>query len=882
MDAARWSRLQVLFHDALSVPESDRERWLDEVCREDASLRDDLRRLLAADARATSWLDRGAAGSARALLEPDVHPETIGPYRIRRVLGCGGMGVVYLAEREDLGSHVAVKVLRAPLVSALGRTRFDDEARTLARLNHPSIARLFDAGTLPDGTPYMVMEYVQGESLMAYCERAQCDVEQRLDLFREVAEAVDYAHRQAIIHRDLKPSNILVAPGETGGAPAVKLLDFGIAKPLDRPDLWRTQTGQWVMTPAYAAPEQLRGEAVGVFTDVYALGVMLYELLTGTSPYDLTDCTPGEVEQIVLGQEPEKPSVRAVRTGRVALRSWPDRQAWADLDVLCLKAMHKDPARRYASVEALLRDLRHVRQREPLEARPDTPGYRLGLFVRRNRRAVLATALGAVAFMGVVGFYTWRLRSARDAALQEAARAQRIERFMMALFEDGDVSVGPPDSLRVTTLLERGVREAQMLEAEPDVQTELYMTLGRLYQQLGDLDRADSLLSAALRQREGRLGAGHPSVARSRVALGRLRNDQAAFEEAERLIREGLVAIRRHLPARHPAEVEALTALGHALTEQGGYDRAVAVLEEAARLQTDADPASLSETLTELANAHFYAGRYASSDSLNRLVLALDQRHFGRRHPRVAGSLINLGATRHQLGYFEEAEGLYRQALEINLAYFGPDRVETAANLRMLGQTLAFQGRYDEALEVLRPALALHERVYGRDHPNIASLLNELGTVALQQDDFARAEAFFSRMVAIYRAVYQDDHYYTGIGLANLASVYLAEGRYDRAEPLFRDALALFTRTLGEAHIQTGIARIKLGRVLLRSGRPEEATGELRTGYDILNAQTSPSVSWLQAARGDLAEAYERLGNPEQAAVFRSERAAAEAAHPDR
>jgi RNA polymerase sigma factor (TIGR02999 family) len=365
-----------------------------------------------------SLLDDGIAPIAGRMFDQRLSPSApsceFGPYRIREVIGEGGMGVVYLAVRDDLGSLAAIKLLRDAWMSPARRERFATEQRTLARLTHPSIARLYDADTLPDGTPWFAMEFVRGVPLTEYCRQHGSSIVERLKLFGAVCEAVRYAHSRAVIHRDLKPGNILV---QSDGS--VKLLDFGIAKQLDRrttPEN-QTRTGLRLMTLAYAAPEQIRGEPAGTYTDVYALGVILYELLTGQLPFDQPNRSPGEAEAAIIGQEPTKPSF-------LARRSTANERDWADLDVLCLTAMHKDPERRYRSAEALIRDIDHYVLGEPLDARPDTLRYRVGKYIRRNRRSVAAVALALAAIAGLVIFYTVRLAAARNAALAEAAHAR--------------------------------------------------------------------------------------------------------------------------------------------------------------------------------------------------------------------------------------------------------------------------------------------------------------------------------------------------------------------------------------------------------------------------------------------------------------------------
>src|SRR6266851_9347673 len=344
------------------------------------------------------------------------------------------------------------------------------------------------------------MEYVDGIPLTHYCQEHGCSVEQRLHVFRSVCEAVEHAHSHAVIHRDLKPSNILVKNDGT-----VRLLDFGIAKQLETLDLQvdQTMTGLRMMTPAYASPEQIRGDRVGISTDVYSLGVILYELLTGQLPFDLSGLTPAEAASIIAEHEPGKPSAAVKRTTDPNANSHTlslslSKTAWADLDVLCLNAMHKDPRRRYRTVEALIRDVDHYLNGEPLEARPDALDYRIGKFVRRNQRAVAATAVILAMIVGLVTFFTVRLERARDAALSEAARTVRIQQFIANLFQGGDAAAGPSDSLRVITIVDRGVQEARTLDKDPKVQTDLYENLGSIYQKLGKFEQADSLLRTVL------------------------------------------------------------------------------------------------------------------------------------------------------------------------------------------------------------------------------------------------------------------------------------------------------------------------------------------------------------------------------------------------
>jgi serine/threonine-protein kinase len=848
MDAARWELVQGLFHRALEQPQEERRGWLAQAV-DDPGVLDDVVRLLDEDAGRLSVLDEGIGEAAAILVgAASLSPADIfGPYRIVRLLGEGGMGVVYLAERPDVGSRVALKVLRDALPSPARRERFADEQRILARMTHPAIAQLHDAGTLGGGTPWFVMEYVDGVPLTEYCTAHGTSIEGRLELLQAVCEGVRHAHQHAVIHRDLKPSNILVTHEGR-----VKLLDFGIAKPLDAPERDATRTGWRVMTPAYAAPEQRAGLDVGTHSDVYSLGVILYELLTGRLP------DAGQQGDAAAAADPPRPSAIA-RRGTGGVRPRGGHASWADLDVLCLTAMHQDPTRRYRTVDAFARDIARYLEGEPLEARPDTVAYRIGKFVRRHRAAVAGAAAVAILIAAVSAFYTYRLAQARTAAELEAMRTQRMQQFMLSLFDAGETDAGPAGDLRVVSLIERGVREARALDREPEVQADLYQTLGGLYQRLGRLEDAETLFASALARLGDSRKTEGPEAARALVARGVLRADQARFDEAERLVRDGLAMARRHRPPDHAEVRDAGKSLGHVLIERGRYDEAATVLQEVLAAHHDSADPGYAATLHELANAHFYKGDYERAATLNQQVLALHRRRHGERHPSVAAVLVNLGAIASENGRYVDAERRYREALAIVEAWYGPEHPETAADLTMLARSLVYQARADEAVPLLARALAIRERVFGALHPQVASSLNELGSVAVLQKRDVDAERHFTRMIEIYRHAYGDSHSLIATAQSNLASVYMGRGENARAEALFLEVVRRFTDTVGAEHNYTAIARIKLGRSLLRQRKFAAALGESRAGHDILIRTTEPTSSFIRAARTDIAAAETAL-----------------------
>jgi eukaryotic-like serine/threonine-protein kinase len=594
-----WQRIEAILDDVLELEGEARREALDRACKGDARLRAQLESLVAADSRAESFLETPAAEYAAGLVraasdeyEPlggDMQPgQQIGPYRLIREIGRGGMGRVFLADRADgqFEQQVALKLVRGVQSGGEILQRFLRERQILARLHHPNIARLLDGGMTPDGRPYFAMEYVSGEPITTYCDARTLDLHARLDLFTAVCDAVQYAHQNLVVHRDLKPSNALVTPdGE------VKLLDFGIAKVLHEheeaggdPTLTRLGTGP--MTPEYAAPEQVRGEPVTTATDVYALGALAYELLTGRGPHRLTRLTAAEVERAITGRDVERPSAAVTRA-----RPGPDgeqpaelvartrrtdphrlrRALKGDLDTIVMKALQKEPARRYASAGAFVDDIRRYRGGLPIAARRDSMGYRAGKFVRRHAIGVGATALIlATLVAGLIGT-AWQAR----VASREAAKAREVSRFLAGLFAVSDPALANASKITARELLDRGATRIETeLAHQPAVQSEMMLLLGRIYRDLSVYDRAQPLLERSLQLRRANAGRDDEHVADATSELGQLALEAGRPLDAERLQRETLALRRAVLGSDHPQVGKTMRDLALVLDFQGKFDEA--------------------------------------------------------------------------------------------------------------------------------------------------------------------------------------------------------------------------------------------------------------------------------------------------------------------
>jgi eukaryotic-like serine/threonine-protein kinase len=864
MDGTRWSRAQELFYDSLERPEPERLAFLTSACAGDSELVQSVLSMLAADSRSASLLDRGLPQIAFETVgdfTSSVSEQEFGPYRLKRILGEGGMGVVWLAERTDAGNQVAIKFLPHAGLSPARRERFAREIRTLAKLKHPYIARLYDAGTLDDGTPWFVMEYVEGTRFTDYWNQPTRSFEERLRLFRSLCAAVQYAHGQEVIHRDLKPSNILVA---ADGTP--RLLDFGIARELHQlgENSELTKPALRFFSRHYGAPEWTRDGVVGMFTDVYSLGIIIREMVTGCFSDDGSQSSDSNDR---VPAESVRPSL-AARTSHAAPTL--SRAEWRDFDVICMKATHQDPDQRYRSVEALMRDIDHLLKSEPLEARPDSAFHRAAKFVRRNRTAVLAISAAAVLTVSMVTAFTVRLARAKNAALAEASRRAEIQRFMLNLFQGGDKQAGPAKDLRVVTLIDHGVQEAQLLSGQPEIQGDLYRTLGTMYQKLGKLDRAGPLLEGSLNIREG-MPANSFALAESLIAVGLLQSEQGKYPEAEQSVRRALQDIQKRDPKNMPLLARAEAALGAVLVAGGHYAQSADILKaaiSALEAQGQSASADLSQAIGDLADAQLYLGHYDDAIALNERALAIDLKIYGSAHPHVADDLGNLAQIQETRGYYSEAEGYERRALQIDMDWYGPDHPESARKMTTLASTFNFENKSAEAEEMLKRALAIMEQAYGDSNERVAYVLNALGYPLQKEKQFAEAEDTYRKVIAIYRSNYGDGDYRVAVAMDNLSGVYAAEKHYRAAETLLRDVVGRLSKSLGADNIQTGIAEVRLGRTLLHENKYGEAAEHSRAGYEALCKQTSPQTSYIQGALHDLIADYTDLGDPQQADEF--------------
>lgn len=845
--SADWLRLDSLFQQLLDHPRLARRARLEELCPEEPELREVLRGWLDADETEIGFLDRPALEHLADLEEieadgPDDEPEMpvrLGAWRVLSELGRGGMGVVYLAERADgaYDQQVAVKLVKRGVDTDEVLARFRRERQILARLEHPGIARLVDGGVSDDGRPFLVMERVEGESILDYCDRRRLGIGDRLRLFLRVCAAVEHAHRALVVHRDLKPSNILVT-----GDGQVKLLDFGIAKLLTPDDgeggTALTRGTSRVFTPEYAAPEQLMGEPVSTATDVYALGGVLYELLTGHVPEPERSIVDGTVAsrglptrpaKVVLPTGPRRDDATTAAAARSTSPRRLSRRLEGDLDAIVLRALRPEPHRRYPTADALRRDLVRALEGRPVEARPESVAYRATRFVRRHRVGVAASALTVLALVIGLGVALWKAREARE----QARRAEEVRRFLVGLFEASSPENARGEETTARELLERGTARIRTeLGDEPELRREMLRLLGGLHRELGLFEQAEDLLEEATEDGGERVPPA--DVAQGLVALGRLRAEQGRHDEAELVFRRSLALREERFGARS---------------------------------------APVSESLSGLAGVANDAGRHVEAAEIYRRVLALDRSLHGRESREVAGDLNDLAWTLRQLDELDEAEQLHREALAIRRSLFEEPHPDIALSLANLGVVRAAQGEYADAEALHREALAMRRLVFGPDHPDVAISLDALGAVLEDVVRYDEASDIYEEALTIRREKLGETHRSTIATVNNLAVVRFRMEDYDGAAGAFRRAAAAFAEALGSEHPSTLTALNNLGRCLLQLGRLDESRRLLSDVLERRRAvrgerhsdvgQTLNNLGLLEVAAGDLRAAERRFREAE-------------------
>jgi serine/threonine protein kinase len=845
MDSQRWHRASLHLDRALDLPASERDACLAVLRTEDPAAAADVEALLAEHRllSAEGFLD---APASVLPLDLPLAGVAVGAYTLVSPIGHGGMGSVWLASRSDgrFEGQAALKLLSASLVGRAGEERFKREGTILARLTHPHIARLIDAGVSRTGQPYLVLEHIDGRHIDRFCDEERLGVDARIHLFLDVQSAVAHAHANLIVHRDLKPSNVLVTSGGD-----VKLLDFGIAKLIESdttghaaPTMLTREAGP-ALTPKYAAPEQVTGGPITTATDVYALGVLLFELLSGRHPTGVPDGAPAaKFVRAVVEQEPLRLSTAAhaldleAEQALAAKRgTTPDKLRRAlrgDLETIVGKALKKNAAERYASVAEFADDLRRYVEHQPILARPDTVRYRAAKFVRRHQRSIAVVAAALVGVAALVAFYTVRLAAERDRARMQAEKASKVSELLTGILTGAD-PYRTPDAREPTVenLLQRGAeRVAADLRDQPELQAEMFTLIGRTYERMGRLSQAQPLLEQALAIGRRTLGPDHVRLAQSLNDLGVLERQLGNLDRAEPLLTESLAMRRRLL---------------------GSVDKDVAV------------------TLVEVARVLQDRGRSAEAEPLAREALAIRRQVFGEEHQETAVSKNELGLLILRHGDVAGAEPLLRENLATTERTLGADHPNAAAAKGNVAQVLIAKGDAAGAEKLLREALAVNGRVFGEGHVRYATMLNTLAGALELQGRLAEAQSMFEQSLRIAEPQLSADHPRLLVLEVNLARAQIARGRGAGAEPALRHMLAVRQRLYPASDWRIAQVQSLLGASLMTQRKYADAEPLMLAADQQLQPIPGPQGQERAANRARLVSLYVALRRPQDADVYR-------------
>ena len=865
-DALRLRKAKTIFLRAQQVGLSEREEIVDRECGDDAALRALVLDLLRGDQEPLTAErladDIRAAYEGSTLGTPaEARGSRIGRYRLIERLGEGGFGVVFSAEQsEPVKRRVALKIIKLGMDTRQVVARFEQERQALAVLDHPNIAKVFDAGATETGRPYFVMELCVGEPIDAYCDRHKLDIPKRLELFEQVCAAVQHAHTKGIIHRDIKPSNVLVSTQD--GRALAKVIDFGVAKAtasrLTEKTLF-TEHAQMIGTPEYMSPEQAEGSLdVDTRTDVYSLGVLLYHLLTGTTPFEgtkLRSAGYAEIQRIIREQDPPTPSTRVSQStatiATVAARRdiEPRRLSLiirGELDWIVMKSLEKDRGRRYESASGLAADVRRFLVGDAVAAAPPSKAYKAKKFVRRNRPLVFAIGAVTVSLVAGVIAFAWQARVAsgqRDLAVQareaeakqrQTAEAERDRAARVAEFMSDTLAGAGPSVARgrdVTMLREMmDVAAARLdkgeLKSAPDAELSLRATIGTTYNELSAMPEAKRVLEDGLKLARATHPGDHTQTAEILNALATVYQDMGDFEGAATLFRESLDMLRRLNPGDHLSVSVGLNDFASALSSGDKHDEADAVFRESlamARRLFPGDHPDLATNLSNFGAALFVRGDYEQAEPVLAEALAINRRLHPGDHPNTASTLADLGVLRSRRGDMAGAEPLLRESLEMSTRLYDKDHPEIARSMSNLASFLRDAGRLEESQTLYTEALDVLKRTFPGDHYRVAAAMNNVGLVLSDRGDNIGAAKYLRESIEMHRRVGTGKDALLAVSMVNLASILYASGDLPGAEAMMRDGLQILKDILPPDAPEVLSVLANLQVVLQKQGKLAEA-----------------------------------------------------------
>jgi eukaryotic-like serine/threonine-protein kinase len=838
-----WNLIESVLDTVLLLPEDERDAYLDQHYGDQTTLTADVRELLRAIQSSDRFFETADMAKEHALSQfgdartDDGHHdrligETIGKYRIEKLIDHGGMGTVYLAGRCDgvYEQKVALKLIRSGMDTPENVARFERERYILAGLSHPNIAGLIDGGVTDFGLPYLVMEYVDGRPIHTYCDEERLSVHERIRLFQTICDALQYAHNNLVIHRDLKPANILV--DHTG---TVKILDFGIAKLIQQGITGadqQTKTSHQVLTPCCAAPEQITGDPVTTSSDTYALGVLLYRLMSGIKPFRLNGTSMAQQQQVITQVTPESPSAAFLRlTSEQREKQAEVRQSAPrklatllrrDLDAVIMKSIRKEPDMRYQTPSELSSDLVRFLHDRPVQAHHGNLRYKTSKFIRRNGRIFAASGLLLLILLSFSVYHTNRIAEERNQAQHEARKASQVTSLLYDLFEVNDPGETLGETITARELLDRGVRRAELLSEQPELQAQMFNVIGEVHTRLGNFERARNLLENASGIYMDLYGSDHPETYVNMASLGNLSTIEGDYRVSRELLTEALTGLKRH-----------------------NYS----------------DVSSLASIISDLAYSKRRQGDFRDSEKLFRDAFEMLNEEYGPEHIQTIYVQNSLGTILFNTGQYTEAEQIYRETLDKRLELLGARHPDVAESKNSLAALMMNLGRFEEALELYTEAFDIRYSALGPDHPRTLLTMNNMGILYRDTGQFDRSEEMFSRVLEIREEKMGPEHVSTAITYFSIGELYFMNGNPVKSRQYLNKALPVFEAAFTENHSFTVRTRMNIGYTWLLEGDPDEAERYMPGSYDKIT-EVHPEHS-LERALADhqIGIFYKKTGN---------------------
>ncbi len=893
MDKNSWKKIKQLFNQCIDMDSEQVDRYLSENTRGEDEIYHQVKQMLEIDSTQSSAITQSVSSTVQNYVSQQFslqQGDHIGAYEIISKIGEGGMGTVFLAHRNDdsFTQHVAIKIIHSTSINTETLQRFQNERQILANLNHPNIARLLDGGATESGLPYLVMEYVEGLPIVEYCQSRQLNLIHRIKLFLQVCEAIKYAHQNLIVHRDIKPANILVS--EEG---QIKLLDFGIAKILQPENfthaISETQSEIRMLTPENASPEQILGEAVTTRTDVYSLGNLLYQLLTEQKLFDFDKENRLTMERLICEQTPLKPS-NNINSNFSLLQHKPGTQKTivkisldslkknlqGDLDIIILKALQKDPDRRYQSVEQLSDDIQRHLDNFPIQARGDSIYYRARKFFQRNTMLVSMASLFGVSlviFIIVLLLQSKALEAQKLRAVFEAENAKIISDFMIDIFDSSDPNNNSGENLNASELLDNAKQKINQLQDKPGLQAAMLQAIGRVYMKLGKYDQALQLIERSVVLTDNANDLTPQQLAESYSIRADLQFELGNYDQTEAFYLQALEILQSQEEKDEDEITSNQLGLVAVLTELQRNEEALPIQQKILQRQLHKygpDSREVGEAYTFMGNVLRRLGRYQEAESALLKALSNKRISYGTMHLETAHTLNQLARTQTFLKKYDEALAFAREGLTIRQKIHQSDNPEIAASLGNISHILTAAKRFDEAIDYRQASLKVLIKLFGDTHPYIAGTYGSLGSLLSEKGDYVAAKEAFTHSIEQFRNIYKEPNIKLATSLAGLGKLYLEQNQPQQAMPLLQESYDIRSQKLDPDNWRIASSLALLAQCNMDLNLNRQAETQLIEALRIFKKTLDKNDSKIKEVKNQLVKLYKQEQNQEKVKLYQN------------